>query len=253
MFYKGINVYSIILDVNTGNRWSGSKRAYELFGKNLYRGTAINVPGVDWINVIYNPKFPSEVYTVNNVDWEAEDFIEAKYIAGEVNNFTAKQSLRKSLGGIDESISLVDTDHDRITQDKQRFLNSLSRNKGQITKACKSASVSAKIYKDWLITDSEFAESVNFISNEIKDNIEFSLISNAEDGDINSIKYFMDSRAKDRGYGDQKDYRIQKALESQETEDGLDELDLSLLSYEEQCTLNELIIKAQPKRIEQAQ
>ena len=243
MFYKGINLFEIILDVNSSERFSGSKRAYELFGDDLTQGFSEELPSAQWVSSIYNESSPHELYLIHNVDWSASEIIEAKRIASEINESIAASTLRKALGGL----SVAESARVDESKDKDRFIVALERTKGAVTKACKNSGVSRKTFNRWMEIDPDFRDAVDFVANEIKDNIEFTLISNAEDGDINSIKYFMDARAKERGYG-----KIDKSsVADNDTE--LEDLDLSLLTYDEQCTLSELLTKAQPKRIEHDQ
>jgi hypothetical protein len=234
MFYKNINLNNILCDVSNGNRWSASSRAYELFSDSLCSGTTISA--LPWIDLIYQEDHPSEVYLVQSVDWNDSDWIEVKRIVKDSIEVKQKSSIREALLSVKE---------DTESRDKQQsaLINALMKSNGQVAMACRAANLPMSQYKYWMKSDAIFRDRVIEVRERVLDEVSFALINNAKDGDIHSIKYFMDANAKDRGYGDSKTggNKINSENES---------LDLNKLSIEEQEQLLRLIDKAKPDQLE---
>lgn len=234
IFHDGVNLSQVIMDVNTGVHWSGSPRAYELFGKDLLSYKKFTT-GVDWITLIYSKKYPNEIFMRINVEWSSSDWITAKSLISkqiEFQNLNDKRAKLAELGITDN-----ESDADRLEL-QTRFINSLEQCNGMLMKACGMSEVPIGTYRSWMQTDQDFAQAVMEIRELIKDEVEGKLISNAKKGDGFAIKYFLDSRARDRGYGKESGEKVEEQ----------EELDLSKLSYEEQDILHKLILKAQPNQ-----
>jgi len=232
MFYKGINLSEIIYDINTGFYWSSSRRAYELFGKHLTRFTEVKTD-IDWITLATSEKYVNEVYMIINVEWSKEDWIKAK-------NLASREIEIVELGKKKESFiasGILSDEQEIELKQKQKFLKWLLDSKGMLTKACRKAQIPMQQYRSWMQSDADFVQAVTEVRDTIMDSVEEKLIESAEEGYMPAISYFLDARGKDRGYG--------KTTGDKEQESS--ELDLSLLTYQEQEQLQILLIKAQPK------
>lgn len=232
MFYNGINLHNIIRDCNTFEMWSASERAYELFGANLdLEQTKVNVGDFQWAEVVYNSKFHTELFLIINVDWDEADWIKVKSLKSKAIQVGKNNSLKNQLSFPDESV---------VRKEEQTiFLRALSTTNGMLTKASKVSKIPLSKYRQWISSDTLFKEAVSEISNSVLDDVESALINEATEGNTHAIKYFLDARATDRGYGE----KGSAIVEEQQS------LDLSLLSLEEQKHLSKLLEKAQPKII----
>jgi len=233
MFFQGVNLTEIVYDVNTGYHWSASPRAYEIFGKNLTSYDEISTE-IDWVSLAVNKAHPLEVFMITNVEWDQSEWIKAK-------NLASKQIELKEIGKKRESLinsRIIEELKEDETQRKAYFLQELLRQNGMLTKACRESETPMAEYRTWMQSDQDFVQAVEEIKDSILDDVESKLISNAKSGNDFAIKYFMDARGTDRGYG--------KSAGAKSEESG--ELDLSLLTYEEQTTLHGLLSKAQPKK-----
>lgn len=239
MFYKGINLHSVIVDPKSTERWSACKRAYELFGESLSCSSddvEISDTQFPWIKLIYNQKFPIEVYQLINVRWNAGDFLNAKAIASKATEIAEIADQRYSLTA--QMSNFLTNDQFQDSESKAEFLEMLesSESEGSVFKVCRTLGIPKKKYDLWMIRDITFRESVELISEVIIDSVEHEMIKTAKNGEFSAQKYFLDHRGSERGYG-------KNAKERKSTGENLN---LDLLTYEEQTTLQELIIKATP-------
>jgi hypothetical protein len=238
--YKNVNLYQIICDIHTGIFWSANSRCYELFGKHLTKLTEVPTE-YEHITLAHSNKSPNEIYMIINVDWDKSEWLEAKKLASkalDVDDLIEKRAFAEEVKVFENEQALLD---DYETEMKATFLEVLESNKGLLNSACKESRTPLTQYQSWMRTDINFVEAVNQIKESVVDDVEASLIKQAKDGDSNAIKYFLDAKAKERGYG----------KSNGETVDQSNELDLSLLTYTEQETLHKLLLKAQSAKTNQ--
>lgn len=231
--YDGVDLNNIIQDSNTNELWSANTRAYDLFGTFLYDNCVeVPVEGLPWLSLVYNPTNPSEVFIKVTVDWSKTDWLKAKTIKSKMVVVQGNESKVTTL-------QTVDTDTERKIE-QGKFLTSLSKNDGMLSKASRMSGVPLSKYRTWMQQDLSFQELVKEVAEEVKDDIESSLITTAKEGDVTAQRYFLDHRASDRGYG------TKESL----VEEVKQELDLTLLSIDEQHTLVKLLEKSQHRMIE---
>ena len=228
MIFKGVSLDCIIHVYSTGERFSASRRAYELFGTDLIGSEELSIRKVDWCSVMV--KSP-EVYLVVVVDWNAGEVLEAKGLIGKESEFAGRGKLKEVFEG--------DSDDKAKVLLQSHFLQCLEKNNGMLARSFRDSKVSRSVYAKWLQTDSDFSQAIFEIRETVKDDVEGALITQAKNGDGNSQRFFLEKQSSDRGYG---------KLESSVIEDK-SELDLSLLSYAEQTMLQNLVEKATPKMI----
>ena len=233
-FYKGISLEQIVHDVSSSQRWSGSRRAYELFGNDLSTGEHKSTE-LPWISLMYNPNYPCEVYAVHNVQWTHEEFMTAKAIVSsdiEIKDRTSTRNTMRELGLI------KDPSEDRK---KAKFLMLLEETNGSIMKVCKATGIVKRSYDNWMIHDADFRDRVMLIRESIKDSVESALIQSALDGDSNNQRFFLERQARDRGYG--------KHEATNQDSQGHQNIDLTKLTTEEQEVFLTLLHKVQVVQI----
>lgn len=87
---------------------------------------------------------------------------------------------------------------------KAKFLEALKECKGLIYLACSTVNVGRTTVFRWRKDDPDFDEAIKQVQEMVIDVVEHKLLSKIDDGDTDAIKFFLRSRAKDRGYGDDK-------------------------------------------------
>ena len=242
MIYNGINLTNIVQDTKTFKRWSLSERAYELFSKTLDKNQqTITITDPDnsygWFELVFHKNHPSELFLIINVNWSETDWLTVTSLKDKYSSVGNRNSTKSKF--INSGIVEVPDDEQRLV-DQQRFLRALRDNRGMLSKAVQYSGVSMKTYKQWIATDLVFKELVSETAEAVKDDLEFSLMGEALDGDVNALKLALSAKAKDRGYG-KHEAVVQEAKQ---------EVDLSLLSLQEQQQLAKLLKKAQPKQLE---
>ncbi len=91
---------------------------------------------------------------------------------------------------------------ERMAEQKELMLFHLSRSNGNVVYACKKVGVSRMTHYRWLASDAVYAESVNDIAEAVVDNMEALFIrTTVEEKDLRSMRWFLERRGKDRGYG----------------------------------------------------
>jgi len=235
MFYDGVNLSEIVYDVNTGYYWSGSKIPYSLFGEHLTDNIKLVDTEVEWVRLAMTLNESSDqVFMVCHVSWTQSEWIKAKAIVNrqiELKDIGQKKELLLEAG----LITSYDQDESDVKGD---FIDALLQANGMLSKACAETRIPSSKYKTWVMNDQDFAQAIEEVRESIKDKIEGKLIDNAVKGDDSAIMYFLNARARDRGYG---------KVSAEKVDEGGD-LDLTLLTYEEQDTLHKLLIKAQPQK-----
>lgn len=226
MYWKNIPLSQIIQDSRTGVFWSGNRKAYELFGSDLnYRGEDVMISGVlkkfPEIRIISRNGFHFFMYSV---DWEQSDWLEAKRLSAGTVEFDSRLQIK-------EAFTALTSD---VRKRQEDFISALVDSNGMLNHAKRNAGVSTDEYQKWM-NDRAFSDMIAEVRELLIDDIEGELIKSCKAGDSFSIKYFLDHRAKDRGYG--KDAVEKKHEESP--------LNLDLLTYDEQEQLKFLLTKAQ--------
>tara|TARA_R110002096_G_scaffold54185_1_gene140011 strand:+ start:160 stop:498 length:339 start_codon:yes stop_codon:yes gene_type:complete len=85
-------------------------------------------------------------------------------------------------------------------KDKEKFLELLSKNAGNVSRACTAMSCSRRAYYDWYENDKAFKFVVDEIQESLIDNAESQLQTLIGDGNTAAILFFLKTKAKARGY-----------------------------------------------------
>lgn len=93
---------------------------------------------------------------------------------------------------------------EQIELKKAKFLEALKECKGLIYLACSMANVGRTTVFLWRKEDANFEEAIKQVQEMVIDVVEHKLLSKIDDGDTDAMKFFLRSRGKDRGYGDDK-------------------------------------------------
>lgn len=88
----------------------------------------------------------------------------------------------------------------KSNQLKKRLLESLEKNLGHVTEACKAAGISRKTFYKYKKEDPEFKKKVKEIEEIQIDFVESKLIQNIKKGDKTSIIFYLKTKGKHRGY-----------------------------------------------------
>lgn len=86
---------------------------------------------------------------------------------------------------------------------KKLFLQAYDRSLGNVSAACKHAKISRKCFYDWKKADSEFADLVWEVDEEMLDFSETMLKKNVREGKEASIFFHLKTKGKSRGYVEQ--------------------------------------------------
>ena len=100
---------------------------------------------------------------------------------------------------------------EQIELKKAKFLEALKECKGLIYLACSAANVGRTTVFIWRKDDPDFDEAIKQVQEMVIDVVEHKLLSKIDDGDTDAIKFFLRSRGKDRGYGDDKNTNTNNA------------------------------------------
>lgn len=85
---------------------------------------------------------------------------------------------------------------------KRLMVEALKSSKGNVAHACKLAGVSRMTHYRWTRSDPEYAAVYNDIGEEVVDNIETLFLKTMiDDKDLRSMRWFLERRGKERGYG----------------------------------------------------
>ena len=85
-------------------------------------------------------------------------------------------------------------------KDKQKFLELLSKNAGNVSRACKSMNINRRTYYNWMEKEESFRFVVEEIQESLIDNAESELQKLIKDGNTAAILFFLKTKAKSRGY-----------------------------------------------------
>ena len=85
---------------------------------------------------------------------------------------------------------------------KQKVLDALGRNMGNITMACKAANVCRRSYYDWFDNDQAFRERVREIAEELLDFGENKFLTLVNKEVPSAVIHFAKTKLRSRGYGE---------------------------------------------------
>ncbi|MEB3214474.1 MAG: helix-turn-helix domain-containing protein [Leptolyngbyaceae bacterium] len=91
----------------------------------------------------------------------------------------------------------------RTPSKKGKLLLALAETDGNVSEACRLAGINRKTFYTWIKTDLEFATQVQEVPEVVKDKMEHKLITLALAGNVTALIFWLKSKAKDRGYGDE--------------------------------------------------
>lgn len=97
----------------------------------------------------------------------------------------------------------------RTQERKQAVIEALQKSLGIVTTACINAGVSRKQFYEWVKNDAEFAKAVDDIEDVTLDFVEGKLLKNINDGDTQSIHYYLKCKGGKRGYGDKHEIKVE--------------------------------------------
>jgi len=83
---------------------------------------------------------------------------------------------------------------------KEKLIELLVSNLGNISEATKAVGIARKTYYNWLESDQDFAESVNHINELVIDEVEHHLMTAIRNGNVTAQIFFLKTKAKHRGY-----------------------------------------------------
>lgn len=81
------------------------------------------------------------------------------------------------------------------------FLEAARLHRGHIGLACESAQIRRTTYYNWMKTDPGFAEEMTEITTYLVDHAEHELHNHISAGNLKAVMFFLDRKARDRGYG----------------------------------------------------
>lgn len=99
--------------------------------------------------------------------------------------------------------------HPRTTERKKAVIEALQESLGIVTTACKKAGVGRTQFYEWLKVDKEFADAVADIEEITLDFVESKLLKNIQQGDTQSIHYYLKCKGGKRGYGDKHEVKVE--------------------------------------------
>ena len=85
-------------------------------------------------------------------------------------------------------------------KDKQRFLELLAKNAGNVSKTCKAMNMNRRTYYNWIENEEAFKFVVEEIQESLIDDAESELQKLIKDGNTAAILFFLKTKAKNRGY-----------------------------------------------------
>ena len=87
-------------------------------------------------------------------------------------------------------------------ENQDRFIEALTKNLGNITKATKSVGICRILYYQWLKSDEKFAERVKEIPDIQFDFVEGKLLQRIKEGSDQSIIFYLKTKGSKYGYGE---------------------------------------------------
>tara|TARA_R100000231_G_scaffold65607_1_gene52800 strand:- start:146 stop:502 length:357 start_codon:yes stop_codon:yes gene_type:complete len=83
---------------------------------------------------------------------------------------------------------------------KKKLILELEKNRGLITISCKKVGIHRATYYRWLEKDKDFKEAADEVIELTIDNVESKLHENIDDNCKDSIKFYLSTKGKARGY-----------------------------------------------------
>lgn len=99
--------------------------------------------------------------------------------------------------------------HARTAERKKAVIEALQESLGIVTTACKKAGVGRTQFYEWLKADKEFADAVADVDEITLDYVESKLLKNIQQGDTQSIHYYLKCKGGKRGYGDKHEVKVE--------------------------------------------
>jgi len=93
-------------------------------------------------------------------------------------------------------------------KDKQKFLELLSKNAGNVSRACSAMNINRRTFYNWIEKEEAFKFVVDEIQESLIDNAESELQKLIKDGNTAAILFFLKTKAKSRGYVERQEQDI---------------------------------------------
>ena len=113
------------------------------------------------------------------------------------------------------NLTKSDTMRKRLTGKKKRMVEALRKNL-IVSSACEEVRVSRQTHYEWLKTDLLYSGEVNLVWEELIDFVEGKLFEKIKSGDLKAITFFLNARAKSRGYGEKQIVEISNPIKQAE-------------------------------------
>jgi hypothetical protein len=84
---------------------------------------------------------------------------------------------------------------------KKAFVEIMRKKFGIISRSCKEMGIVRSTYDLWMKACPEFAAAIREVPKDTMDFVECKLFEGISDGDVQLIKFYLDRKAKSRGYG----------------------------------------------------
>lgn len=91
---------------------------------------------------------------------------------------------------------------EKTARNKARFLKAYEASLGNITAASNAIGIARTTYYLWRDTDPEFVKACEDAIELQKDFVESQLMKLIRDGDSGSVRFYLQTKGRDRGYGD---------------------------------------------------
>ncbi len=113
------------------------------------------------------------------------------------------------------NLTKSDTMRKKLVGKKKRMIEAL-RKTLIVSDACNEANVSRQTHYTWVKTDLLYAREVDYVWEELIDFVEGKLIEKIKSGDLKAITFFLNARAKSRGYGEKQVVEISNSVRQNE-------------------------------------
>ena len=85
-------------------------------------------------------------------------------------------------------------------KDRERFIEILAKNVGNVAGACRAMNINRRTYYNWMDKHEDFKAIVEDITEGLIDDAESQLQSLIKDGNVAAVLFYLKTRAKSRGY-----------------------------------------------------
>ena len=106
------------------------------------------------------------------------------------------------------SVEVKRIEQKRTVIAKQMFLDVFLIKACSISESCKAAGIGRTAYYEWMEKDKKFRAAVTDCKEALIDYVESKQMQGIEDGSEQLIKFFLERKAKHRGYGDKTDVAV---------------------------------------------